>query len=109
MKRSNHICYTYMFYIKNKKIIFFPLGLFFSLLVCTNFFFSKIFWITKIFFPKIYLFLKNMILVETFIFQVQSEKEGHIDKEVEYADSKYILNIAPNITFQYNPSKYMVR
>ena len=50
-----------------------------------------------------------MILVETFIFQVQSEKEGHIDKEVEYADSKYILNIAPNITFQYNPSKYMVR
>ena len=32
-----------------------------------------------------------MILVETFIFQVQSEKEGHIDKEVEYADSNMCL------------------
>ena len=51
-----------------------------------------------------------MILVETFLFQVLSEKEGHIEKkEVDYADSKYVLNIAPNIPFQYNPSKYMVR
>ena len=50
-----------------------------------------------------------MILVETFIFQVLSEKEGHIKKEVDYADSKYVLNIASNITFQYNLIKYMVR
>ena len=50
-----------------------------------------------------------MILVETLLFQVLSEKEGHIEKEVDYADSEYVLNIAPNIPFQYNPSKYVVR
>ena len=50
-----------------------------------------------------------MILVETLLFQVLSEKEGHIEKEVDYADSEYVLNIAPNIAFHYNPSKYMVR
>ena len=50
-----------------------------------------------------------MILLETFLFQVLSKNEGHIEIEVNYADSKYVLNIAPNITFHYNPSKYMVR
>ena len=40
-----------------------------------------------------------MILVETFLFQVVSEKEEHIKKDVDYADSKYVLNIAPNIPF----------
>ena len=31
-----------------------------------------------------------------------------MEKTVDYDDSKYVLNIAPNIPFQYNPSKYMV-
>ena len=34
-----------------------------------------------------------MILVETFLFQFLSYKEGHIEKEVVYADSKYVLSI----------------
>ena len=50
-----------------------------------------------------------MILVETFLFQVLSEKVGHIKKGVDYADLRYVLNIKPNIIFQYNPSKYNVR
>ena len=50
-----------------------------------------------------------MILVETFLFQVLSEKKDISKKELTTLNLKYVLNIAPNIPFQYNPSKYMVR